>query len=170
MARVAPGALRAARRSRRDRLGTRFARLGERGCKKGGEETAKNPTDKGKPGSKRHVISDRNGIPLAVILTAANVHDSNVFEELVDAIEPIKRPRGRPRKRPKKLHADKGYDTRQEVPGDTEEAWHQEPHRPTRDRDQRAVGRHRWVIERTLAWLERYRRLAVRYERRANIH
>jgi hypothetical protein len=64
---------------------------------KGGERTGPNPTDKGKPGSKRHVVSDRGGVPLAVILTAANVHDSNVFEELVDAIEPIKRPRGRPR-------------------------------------------------------------------------
>jgi hypothetical protein len=40
-----------------------------------------------------------------VILSAANVHDSMVFEELIDAVEPIKRPRGRPRKRPKKLHA-----------------------------------------------------------------
>jgi hypothetical protein len=54
---------------------------------------------------KRHVVSDRNGVPLSVTLTAANVHDSTVFEELVDGIEPIKRPRGRPRKRPKKLHA-----------------------------------------------------------------
>ena len=46
-----------------------------------------------------------------MIITAANVHDSMVFEELIDAIEPIKRPRGRPRKRPeKKLHADKAYD------------------------------------------------------------
>jgi hypothetical protein len=41
-----------------------------------------------------------------VIITAANVHDSMVFEEVIDAIEPIKRPgRGRPRKRPEKLHA-----------------------------------------------------------------
>jgi hypothetical protein len=39
------------------------------------------------------------------MLSAANVHDSTVFEELIDAIEPIKRPRGRPRKRPEKLHA-----------------------------------------------------------------
>jgi hypothetical protein len=51
-------------------------------------------------------VVDRNGVPLGVWLTAANVHDSNVFEELVDAVEPIERPRGRPRKRPKKLHAD----------------------------------------------------------------
>jgi hypothetical protein len=40
------------------------------------------------------------------MLTAANVHDSMAFEELIDAVEPIKRPgRGRPRKRPEKVHA-----------------------------------------------------------------
>lgn len=53
---------------------------------------------------------DRNGVPLAVIHTAANVHDSKALEEAVDAVSPIRKPRGRPRKRPKKLHADKGYD------------------------------------------------------------
>jgi hypothetical protein len=50
-------------------------------------------------------VVDRKGLPLAVMLTAANVHDSRVFEDLIDGIEPIKRPRGRPRKRPEKLHA-----------------------------------------------------------------
>jgi transposase len=79
--------------------------LGFHPGKKGGEKTGKNPTDKGKAGSKRHLVSDRRGIPLAVMTSGANVHDSMVFEELVDAIEPIKRPRGRPSKRPKKLHA-----------------------------------------------------------------
>ena len=55
----------------------------------------------------------RKGIPLSVLLTAANVHDSNVFEKLVDSIGPIKHPgRGGPRKRPEKLHADKGYDAK----------------------------------------------------------
>jgi hypothetical protein len=44
------------------------------------------------------------------MLSAANVHDSMVFEELIEAVERIKRPRGRPRKRPKKLHADKAND------------------------------------------------------------
>jgi hypothetical protein len=48
---------------------------------------------------------------LAVIHSAANVHDSKVLEEAVDAIEPIRKPSGgRPRKRPNKLHADKAYD------------------------------------------------------------
>jgi hypothetical protein len=55
-------------------------------------------------------VVDRAGVPLAVKLTGANRQDSVVFEELVDAIGPIKRPRGRPRRRPAKLHADKAYD------------------------------------------------------------
>jgi hypothetical protein len=53
---------------------------------------------------------DAQGIPLAVRLSAANVHDCRLFEAVIDAVEPIRRPRGRPRKRPAKLHADKGYD------------------------------------------------------------
>ena len=73
---------------------------------KGGPKTGNNPTDKAKKGTKRHLVSDPRAIPLAVTLTAANIHDSMVFEELIDAVEPIKRPgRGRPRKRPQKLHA-----------------------------------------------------------------
>jgi IS5 family transposase len=81
--------------------------------KGGPKRTGANPTDKGKSGSKRHVVADRGGIPLAVILTAANVHDSKVLEEAVDSIRADQAARGRsgrPRKRPKKLHADKGYD------------------------------------------------------------
>jgi Transposase DDE domain len=91
-------------------VGESFFGLGEYPGQKGGTKTGKNPTDKGKAGTKHHLVSDRRGVPLAVIVTAANVHDSMVFEELIDAIEPIKGPRGRPRKRPKKLHADKAYD------------------------------------------------------------
>ncbi len=44
----------------------------------GGQKTGPNPTDKGKQGLKRHVVVDRNGIPLSVIHSAANVHDSKV--------------------------------------------------------------------------------------------
>ena len=71
---------------------------------------------------------DRAGIPLAVMTTAANMHDSMVFEELIDTIEPIKRPgRGRPRKRPEKLHADKAYDDKKCAAGAQKEG-HQEAH------------------------------------------
>jgi hypothetical protein len=67
----------------------------------GGQKTGATPTDKGKSGSKHHIVVDRKGIPLSVIHSAANVHDSEVLEEVVDAIEPIRKPRGRPRKRPR---------------------------------------------------------------------
>jgi len=54
-------------------------------------------------------VVDRGGVPLCVIHSAANVYDSKVLEEAVDAISPIRKPHSRPRKRPKTLHADKGY-------------------------------------------------------------
>lgn len=97
-------------RSRPHRLITRFPGLVERARAKGGAETGKNPTDRGKPGTKCHVVVDRQGVPLAVRL-GANVHDSQMILNTADAIEPIRRLRGRPRKRPKKLHADKAYDS-----------------------------------------------------------
>src|ERR687898_2429786 len=166
---AAPGALGSPWRSRPDRVGARLFGLGEHPCQKGGAKTGANPTDKGKAGSKRNLVSDRRGIPLCVRLSAANIHDSMVFEELIDAIEPIKGPRGRPRKRPEKLHADKAYDDNK-----CKEALRK---RGIRSRIARKgvessekLGRHRWVVERTLAWLSKYRRLTNRYERRDDIH
>ncbi len=115
-------------------------------------------------------MADRRGVPLAVLLTAANVHDSTVFEELMDALEPIKHPgRGRPRKRPDKLHADKAYDAEKCRKALRKRGIKSRIARKGVDSSER-LGRHRWVVERTLAWLAKYRRLVVRYERRADIH
>jgi transposase len=128
-----------------------------------------NPTDRGKAGTKRHVATDGRGIPLAVRITGANRHESTVFADLIDAIPPIKQPSGRRRKRPDKVHADKAYDGRR-------------CRRALRRRhikvriarkgieSKERLGRDRWVVERTLAWLTRYRRLTIRYERRDDIH
>ena len=97
------------------------------------------------------------------------MHDNQMLEVTLDEVEPIRRPRGRPRKRPEKLHADKGYDA----------AWCRQVCRqrgitPRIARrgieSSQRLGKHRWVVERTLSWLNRYRRLKVRYERRADIH
>jgi transposase len=114
-------------------------------------------------------VVDAAGVPLAVKHTAANVHDSMMLEEMVDAIEPIRRPRGRPRKRPQKLHADKAYDAKK-----CREALRRRGIKTriaTKGKESsEKLGRHRWVVERTLSWLNRCRRLKVRYERRADIH
>ena len=92
-----------------------------------------------------------------------------MLEPLLDAISPVHLPRGRPRKRPGKVHADKGYDyarcrralTRRNILVRIAERGIDSRHK---------LGRHRWVVERTLAWLSKYRRLKVRYERRGDMH
>ena len=112
---------------------------------------------------------DRQGVPLAVRHTAANVHDSTMLEVMVDAVEPIRRPQGRPRKRPEKLHADKGYDAKKCRQALRRRGIKSRIARKGKDSSEK-LGRHRWVVERTLSWLNRYRRLKVRYERRADVH
>jgi transposase len=77
--------------------------------------------------------------------------------------------RGRPRRRPGKLHADKAYDHRRCRRDCQARGIAPRIARPGIESSAR-LGRHRWVVERTLAWLARFRRLAIRYERRADIH
>jgi transposase len=115
------------------------------------------------------VIVDRNGIPLAGDVSPANLNDCNMLVPLLKRLPRVRGRRGRPRSRPKKLHADKAYD-------------HVFCRMACRVRgiksriarrgveDKQRLGRHRWVVERTFSWLHRYRRLAVRYDRRADIH
>ena len=114
------------------------------------------------------MIVAASGVPLALLLSAANVHDSRLLEPLLDAVPPIRQCAGRPRKRPGKLHADKGYDYRR-----CRRACRRRGIVPRIARREiesgERLGRHRWVVERTLAWFARFRRLTVRYERRLNI-
>jgi Transposase DDE domain len=65
--------------------------------KRGVEHTGPNPVDRGKWGSKFHLLVDRQGVPLAVLPPAPNVHDSTLLERLVDAVPPIRRPIGQPK-------------------------------------------------------------------------
>ena len=138
------------------------------GRKKGGSLSGPNPVDRGKPGSKLHVLTDASGLPLAVAVSAANTHDSLALMPLVQAIPAIRSRRGPRRRRPAKLHADKGYDY------DHLRAWlrvRQITPRIARRGVETStrLGRHRWVIERSFAWLTGYRRLTVRYERSARL-
>jgi transposase len=133
--------------------------------------TGADPVDRGKPGSKYHLLIDAVGVPLAVGLSAANTHDSQLLEQLVDAVRALIGPRGRPgrpRRRPAKLHADKGYDfsgCRRMLRrrGITPRIARRGVESNTR------LVCHRWKVERSLAWLLTNRCLTVRYERRADI-
>lgn len=99
-------------------------------------------------------------------ISAANTHDSQGLEPLVRSIPPIRSHRGSRRRRPAKLHADTGYDydylrrwlrARNIVPRIARKGIE----------SSRRLGRHRWTVERTVAWLAGCRRLHRRYEQKA---
>jgi len=132
-------------------------------------QTGPNPTDRAKLGSKRHLICDGRGVPLAIQLTGANRNDSRQALALVDAIPALQGKHGRPRRRPNCVLGDRGYDA---------EAIRQDlrdrriiPFLAMRNTEHGSgLGRWRWVVERTFAWLNQFRRLRVRYEKPADVH
>jgi putative transposase len=134
----------------------------------GGAATGPNPTDRGKRGTKRSLLTDGAGIPLAIIVDGANRNDMKLLAATLDGVV-IARPAST-EGAPQHLCLDKGYDydcVRTEVAarGYTahirsrgEEALAKVVHPGARAR--------RWVVERTHGWLNRSRRLLVRWEKR----
>lgn len=100
---------------------------------------------------------------MAAALSAANVAEGTTLPTLVQAAEAVL-----PTRHKRVVHADKAYDNQSNRIfcrlHDLRDAIAQ------RGKKESALGRKRWVVERTFAWLKRYRRLAIRYERRADIH
>jgi transposase len=135
-----------------------------------GAQTGPNPTDRGKNGSKRHVVCDGQGTPLAITHTGANVHDSERAVALIDAIPPIKCAGGGRRKRPESAYADRAYDAEEKI----RVALRQRRIKPfiaKRNTEHGSgLGKHRCVVEWLFAWLFNFRRLRVRYEKRDDIH
>jgi len=138
-------------------------------CHARGKKTGPNPTDRRKAGSKHHLISDARGIPLAATLTPANAHDITQLVPLVIAIPPLAGRRGRPRQRPDRVQGDRAYDS----------TAHRSALRALgitpvlakrRTAHGSGLGKTRWVIERSIAWLHQFRRLKMRYERLHFIH
>ena len=121
-------------------------------------------------GTKRHLVTDARGTPLGVTLSGTNRNNSMMLAATLDAVPGVRaRHRGRSRRRPGKLHADKGYDHRRcrrecRVRGIKSRIARREVE------SSQKLGRHRWVVERTFAWLNQFRRLTVRYERHADLH
>jgi transposase len=119
--------------------------------------SGKNPTDRGRPGVKQHLLVDAQGIPLAGDVTGANVPEVKELLPLVDQVGPTDEA-GKPERLPEELYGDRAYDS--------------EPHRQElrkRGIDPKlakrntehgsGLGVYRWVVERTISWLHGFRKL-----------
>jgi transposase len=132
--------------------------------------TGPNPTARGKLGTKRHVLTDRLGIPLSVIITAANTHDMKAALNTLDNIV-VQRPSSKKYKEKQNLYLDKGYDFPEIENGVIKKGYL--PH--IRHRGEQSVingsnhhhhAKRRWVVERTNSWHNKFRKFLVRYEKK----
>jgi putative transposase len=134
----------------------------------GGERTGKNPTDRGKLGTKRSLLTEAAGVPVGLTVEGANRHDKKLAEATLESI-PVERPEPTP-ERPQGMCLDKGYDY-----DDTRELVREfgfTAHVRARGEEakelKREVGQkaRRWVVERTHSWMNRFRRLLIRWEKK----
>ena len=135
----------------------------------GGEKTGKNPTDRAKSGVKRSVLTEGHGIPIGLAIAGANCHDKRLVESTLQSIV-IRRPKVT-KSKPQNMCMDKGYDytdTRQLV-----KEWGYTAHIKARGEEVEAKKKvpgyrsRRWVVERTHSWMNRFRRLLIRWEKKA---
>jgi putative transposase len=133
----------------------------------GGADTGKNPTDRGKIGSKIHLLVDQYGAPLAIHISGANQHDKWSADDLVVSIV-AKRPY-----QEQHFCADKGYDYEDvhqiiHLAGYIDHIKHRRRRNEPKEEVCPLPGEHsfparRWVVERTLSWLARRRSLRTRW-------
>jgi putative transposase len=132
-----------------------------------GGKTGPNPTDRGKRGVERSLLTDGRGVPLAAVIEAANRNDHTLMRATVEALA-VKRPEPTRRRR-QHLCLDKGYDCAEpralaaafgftlHLRSRGEEAWAK--------RHARAKAR-RWMVERTHSWLNRFRAILIRWAKK----
>ena len=123
--------------------------------------TGHNPTDRSKLGSKRHILTDKNGIPLSTFITSANTHDVTVATNTIDNIV-IKRPLYNKSKHKQNLCLDKAYHSK-EVEQEIIKRGYIPHIRHRRNEEERIFHRkhhaaRRWVVDRTYSWHNRFRK------------
>ena len=133
----------------------------------GGKKTGKNPTDRGKKGTKKSLLTDGDGGPLGVVIAGANVVEQKLLKETIEAIV-VERPD--PEEVEQNLCLDKGYDNPRGREAAAEAGY--VPHIRRIGEEKKACDRskghkpRRWVVERTFAWLSKCRGILVRYEKK----
>ncbi len=130
----------------------------------GGEDTGPNPTDRGKSGSKHHVMTDAHGIPLAATVTAANVNEVTEALHVLTSMPPVGGKPGPQREKAERLQGDRGYDSE---PLRRVLRWLGiTPVLAERNTEHGSgLGVYRWFVERTIAWLHSFGRLRRRLDR-----
>jgi len=121
-----------------------------------------------KNGVKHSVLTEGKGLPLAVIISGANTHDVKLLEDTLDNIV-ILRPLAAPEK-PQNLCLDAGYTGYKEVVEKRGYISHIRPRGEEKTMMERNPGYkpHRWVVEVCHSWLNRFRKLLVRFEKSAD--
>jgi putative transposase len=135
----------------------------------GGQATGANPTDRGKQGVKRHLLTDTHGLPIGLVVTGANRHDKTQVENVLETMPLL--PPMPTEEYPQHFCADKGYDYNdiRSVVG----FWQYENHTKSRGQEAKACRipgyrARRWVCERTHSWMNRFRRLLIRWEKKVD--
>jgi transposase len=149
--------------------------------------TGHNPTDRSKLGTKRHILTDKKGIPLSVVISSASTHDIKLVTDVVNNTV-IKRPPpsyntkkiGRRRKL-QHLCLDKAYNSEPEEQELIKRGYvlHIPPKRKRGEKEEQEAkitvqncsnrkknSAKRWVVERTNSWHNRFRKLFTRYEKK----
>ena len=133
-----------------------------------GDKRGPNPTDRAKSGTKKSVIVEQQGGPLGVTIEGANVHDTKLLEQTIEAIV-VERPDAE--QLVQHLCLDKAYDN---PTGEAacEQAGYVPHIRRIGEEKLNPAGNkthpaRRWVVERTIAWLQKCRALLIRYDKKA---
>lgn len=135
-----------------------------------GKKTGPNPTDRAKDGVKRSLLTEAKGVPIGLAVAGANRNDFKLVKETLASI-PVERPVAGA-KNPQGLCLDKGYDY-DEVRALAQEFGYT-AHIRSRGEEAQALKRNtrhkarRWVVERTHSWLNRFRRILIRWEKKAD--
>ena len=134
----------------------------------GGQETGPNPTDRGKSGVKRSLLTEGHGIPVGLAVDGANRHDMKLVRQTIENMV-IERPQPTP-EQPQGMCLDKGYDF-QEV-RDILTEFEFTAHIRSRSEEIQELAREagkkarRWVVERSHSWMNRFRRILIRWEKK----
>jgi putative transposase len=134
----------------------------------GGDDTGPNPTDRAKSGVKRSLLTEGHGVPLGLAVEGANRHDMKMVRQTIASLV-VERPEPTP-EHPQGVCLDKGYDY-QEV-RDILVEFGFTAHIRSRGEEAKALKQEagtrarRWVVERTHSWMNRFRRILIRWEKK----